>query len=686
MLYHNLLMNTVLLKPPEIEVNGVREVPQVIEKKMGSSEYDIIKQRYHLKETVGSGGFAKVKLATHILTGEKVAIKIMDKRQLGDDLPRVKTEIKALQELVHQHICTLYEVVETEKKIFMVMEYCPGGELFDYIVAKDRLREEEARAFFRQIVSAVAFIHFNGYAHRDLKPENLLLDEEQSLKLIDFGLAAKPKGGMSNHLTTCCGSPAYAAPELISGKQYLGAEADVWSMGVLLYALLCGFLPFDDENVSHLYRKIQKGVYEEPEWLSSGCKEIIRQLLQVNPKRRITVSKLIEHPWVTKTFKTQVDWKTKCSKAQINEDCISEMAHYYGKTKKEMHAQVKQWQYDEVTAIYFMLLNRMYKGESIKILPKTPPTEKKLQNHHNSSDSIRRKHSNLEPPTSSPYMFSSMEDGLEDVESFRLQTNTHRKVERTNRRYEPNHGTYMKPVQDKRYSVPQTQQENFDDFLKPYPVKTPRCRSRSDASSKVKKTPIKQPVVPTLSLPISSVGTPAKSMDNYLSLIPNTEYPLDIKKAVSMEGNLDKMAMLEDDNLLKSNSGSGSAKKLLGSFEKGINKIIGTLTPRKYSTSDGPRKVKGLYSVSNTSTYPADFVLEELRNTIEQQEILCKQKGYTLRCKKMDDRGKTRLAFDLEVCLLPKMDNMVGIARKRLRGDTWDYKRICQRVLDAAKI
>ncbi|XP_033115584.1 maternal embryonic leucine zipper kinase-like isoform X2 [Anneissia japonica] len=679
----------MFLKPPEIEVNGVREAPQVIVKpKMGSSEYDIIKQRYHLKETVGSGGFAKVKLATHILTGEKVAIKIMDKRQLGDDLPRVKTEIKALQELVHQHICTLYEVVETEKKIFMVMEYCPGGELFDYIVAKDRLREEEARAFFRQIVSAVAFIHFNGYAHRDLKPENLLLDEEQSLKLIDFGLAAKPKGGMSHHLTTCCGSPAYAAPELISGKQYLGAEADVWSMGVLLYALLCGFLPFDDENVAHLYRKIQKGDYDEPEWLSDGCKEILKRMLQVNPKRRISITQLIEHPWVTKSFKTPVDWKTKCSKAQINEDCVLEMAQYYGKTKKEMTAQVKQWQYDEVTAIYFMLLNRMYKGETIKILPMTPPSEKKSQIHSNGSHNIHSNHkkSNLEPPTSSPYMFSSMEDGLEDVESFQFHSNTHRKVERTNRKYEPLQSTYIHPAADKRYSAPPVDKENFDDFLKPYPVKTPaRLRSRSDASSKAKKTPLKQPVVPTLSLPTSTVVTPAKSMDNYLSSIPSSDYPQDIKKAVSMEGNLDKMGILEGENLKSSNSSSGSAKKLLGSFEKGINRIIGTLTPRKYSTSDGPRKVKGLYSVSNTSTYPADFVLEELRNTIEQHHVLCKQKGYTLRCKKMDDRGKTRLAFDLEVCLLPKMD-IVGVARKRLRGDTWEYKRICQSILDAAKI
>ncbi len=263
-----------------------------------ATAYDALEGQYDLHETVGTGGFAKVKLATHLVTGEKVAIKIMDKRQLGEDLPRIRLEIKAMKVLRHQNICKLLQVgtcyianegtftivfhlqvIETEHKIFMVLEYCPGGELFDYIVDRDRLCESESRTFFRQIVSAVGYIHQSGYAHRDLKPginhwfllripgkrphtfppfpENILIDEDQQLKLIDFGLCARPKGGMTQVLETCCGSPAYAAPELVTGQNYLGSEADIWSMGVLLYALLCGFLPFDDENISALYKKIQ---------------------------------------------------------------------------------------------------------------------------------------------------------------------------------------------------------------------------------------------------------------------------------------------------------------------------------------------------------------------------------------------------------------------------------------------
>ncbi|XP_072716932.1 maternal embryonic leucine zipper kinase-like isoform X12 [Ciconia boyciana] len=168
---------------------------------MAAGDYEEVRKYYELTETIGTGGFAKVKLARHLLTGEKVAIKITDKRALGDDLPRVKIEVDAVKNLSHQHICQLYHVIETSKKIFMVLEYCPGGELFDYIIAKDRLSEDEARVFFRQIVSAIAYVHSQGYAHRDLKPENLLIDEEHNLKLIDFGLCAKPKVDPKKRMT-----------------------------------------------------------------------------------------------------------------------------------------------------------------------------------------------------------------------------------------------------------------------------------------------------------------------------------------------------------------------------------------------------------------------------------------------------------------------------------------------------
>ncbi|KAM6327882.1 maternal embryonic leucine zipper kinase isoform 4-T5 [Alca torda] len=306
--------------------------------RMALGDYEEILKYYELHETIGTGGFAKVKLAQHLLTGEKVAIKIMDKLALGDDLPRVKIEIDAMKNLSHQHICQLYHVIETSEKMFMVLEYCPGGELFDYIISKDRLSEEEARVFFRQIVSAIAYVHSQGYAHRDLKPENLLIDEEHNLKLIDFGLCAKPKGGLDNRLNTFCGSPAYAAPELIQGKAYIGSEADIWSMGVLLYALLCGFLPFDDNSLMAVYRRITRGKYSIPKWLSPGSTLLINQMLQVDPKKRITVKHLLSHPWLMQGYSDAVQWQSKYP-----------------------------WKYDQMSATYLMLQSKKARGKSIRL-------------------------------------------------------------------------------------------------------------------------------------------------------------------------------------------------------------------------------------------------------------------------------------------------------------------------------
>uniref|UniRef100_A0A8C1AX31 Maternal embryonic leucine zipper kinase n=1 Tax=Cyprinus carpio carpio TaxID=630221 RepID=A0A8C1AX31_CYPCA len=324
-------------------------------------------KHYEVYETIGSGGFAKVKLGIHILTGEKVAIKIMEKKDLGDDLPRVKLEIEAMKNLSHQHVCRLYHVIETSSKIYMVLEYCPGGELFDYIIAKDRLSEEETRVFFRQIISALAYVHSQGYAHRDLKPENLLIDEDHNLKLIDFGLCAKPKGGLGFELLTCCGSPAYAAPELIQGKAYIGSEADVWSMGILLYALLCGFLPFDDDNCMVLYRKITRGKYSNPHWLSPASILLLNQMMQVDPKRRLTVKQLLDHPWVMKGYSTPVEWHSKHPLGHIDEDCITEMAVAFKQSRQRTIQLVSEWKYDQMTATYLLLLAKKRQGRPVRL-------------------------------------------------------------------------------------------------------------------------------------------------------------------------------------------------------------------------------------------------------------------------------------------------------------------------------
>ncbi|KAK8797222.1 hypothetical protein WA158_004432 [Blastocystis sp. Blastoise] len=257
----------------------------------------IIVGPYRLEETIGMGSFGKVKLAIHINTGIKVAIKILNKEKIRqlDMSEKVKREIKILKEFNHPHIIRLYEVIDTPTEIFLVIEYASGGELFDYIRLRGKLVENEARHFFQQIISGLEYCHRHNVVHRDLKPENLLLDKDNNIKIADFGLANFMKDGC--FLETSCGSPNYASPEIISGKMYAGPEVDVWSSGVILYALLCGRLPFDDENIPALFRKIKNGMYRLPNFLSRGGRELIPRMLYSDPLGRITIPEIRQHPW-----------------------------------------------------------------------------------------------------------------------------------------------------------------------------------------------------------------------------------------------------------------------------------------------------------------------------------------------------------------------------------------------------
>lgn len=238
-----------------------------------------------------------MKLATHAVTGHKVAVKILNKakiKQLGME-EKVQREINILHLCTHPHIIRLYEVVDTPTDIFLVNEYVSGGELFDYIVSKGRLSADEARNFFHQIISGVEYCHFQKIVHRDLKPENLLLDANLNIKIADFGLSNLMRDG--DFLRTSCGSPNYAAPEVISGHLYAGPEVDVWSCGVILYALLCGSLPFDDESIPNLFKKIKSGMYSLPTHLSQLAKNLIPRMLEVDPMKRITIPEIRLHPW-----------------------------------------------------------------------------------------------------------------------------------------------------------------------------------------------------------------------------------------------------------------------------------------------------------------------------------------------------------------------------------------------------
>lgn len=307
---------------------------------------------YQIVKTLGEGSFGKVKLAYHVTTGRKVALKIINKKVLAksDMQGRIEREISYLRLLRHPHIIKLYDVIKSKDEIIMVIEYA-GNELFDYIVQRDKMSEKEARRFFQQIISAVEYCHRHKIVHRDLKPENLLLDEHLNVKIADFGLSNIMTDG--NFLKTSCGSPNYAAPEVISGKLYAGPEVDVWSSGVILYVMLCRRLPFDDESIPVLFKNISNGVYTLPKFLSSGAANLIKKMLIVNPLNRISIHGIMEDEWfkvdlpdylLPPDFKKSIDQEQDqvatthaLKKEEIDDDLVNALSKTMGYERDEIY-------------------------------------------------------------------------------------------------------------------------------------------------------------------------------------------------------------------------------------------------------------------------------------------------------------------------------------------------------------
>ncbi|XP_057323549.1 serine/threonine-protein kinase MARK2-like isoform X12 [Microplitis mediator] len=328
--------------------------------------------KYKLLKTIGKGNFAKVKLAKHIPTGKEVAIKIIDKTQLNPgSLQKLFREVRIMKMLDHPNIVKLFQVIETEKTLYLVMEYASGGEVFDYLVLHGRMKEKEARAKFRQIVSAVQYCHQKKIIHRDLKAENLLLDSEMNIKIADFGFSNEFTPG--NKLDTFCGSPPYAAPELFQGKKYDGPEVDVWSLGVILYTLVSGSLPFDGSTLRELRERVLRGKYRIPFYMSTDCENLLKKFLVLNPTKRASLEvrgdkNIMKDKWMNMGYEDdelkpylepEPDYKDH---KRIGESAKALAIMGYSRT--EIEDSLGQAKYDDVFATYLLLGRKTTDPES----------------------------------------------------------------------------------------------------------------------------------------------------------------------------------------------------------------------------------------------------------------------------------------------------------------------------------
>lgn len=367
---------------------------RVSSRRSSTAAYFYTEHKYRLMKTLGIGAFSKVKLAVHMPTGQKVAIKIMNRHKMRDMEEKVRRELMVMKLVAHPHVVRLYEVIETPTEICMVMEYVESGDLFDYIVLNGRLSEDESRHFFQQIIAGVDYCHTNRVVHRDLKPENLLLDQERSsIKIADFGLSNIMRDGQ--FLKSSCGSPNYAAPEVIQRHWYAGPEVDVWSCGVILYAMLCGVLPFDDENISSLYRKIIDCMYMLPSHLSVEARDLITSMLKADPLQRITIAEIRRHPFFQLKLPSYIALppaETAHQVKRIDEALILRVEKMGFNREALVHSLIWEEQ-TKATVAYFLLLdsqekqgpNEYLEGQFNDLEVSTPAidTGDRNQNHGN---------------------------------------------------------------------------------------------------------------------------------------------------------------------------------------------------------------------------------------------------------------------------------------------------------------
>nr|CDS29252.1 serine:threonine protein kinase [Hymenolepis microstoma] len=310
--------------------------------------------KYKLIRTLGSGNFAKVKLAQHITTKKEVAVKVIDKGKLNHaSLNKLFREVNVMKQLNHPNIVKLYEVIESDRHVYLVMEFAANGELFEYLASNGRMREKDARIKFRQIVSAVQYCHQKNIVHRDLKAENLLLDADFNIKLADFGFSNAFRA--DKKLDTFCGSPPYAAPELFLGKKYIGPEVDVWSLGVILYTIVAGYLPFDAQNLRDLRERVLRGKYRIPFFMSTDCELLLKKMLVLNPEKRYSLLNVMADKWTNIGMDDNPLQPYQEPPPDYNDPVRLKKMEEMGFALEEIRDSLENNKFNNVTATYFLL-------------------------------------------------------------------------------------------------------------------------------------------------------------------------------------------------------------------------------------------------------------------------------------------------------------------------------------------
>ncbi|XP_078675701.1 MAP/microtubule affinity-regulating kinase 3-like isoform X35 [Branchiostoma floridae x Branchiostoma belcheri] len=667
--------------------------------------------KYRLLKTIGKGNFAKVKLARHVPTGKEVAIKIIDKTQLNpSSLQKLFREVRIMKMLNHPNIVKLFEVIETEKTLYLVMEYASGGEVFDYLVAHGRMKEKEARAKFRQIVSAVQYCHQKRVVHRDLKAENLLLDSDMNIKIADFGFSNEFTPG--NKLDTFCGSPPYAAPELFQGKKYDGPEVDVWSLGVILYTLVSGSLPFDGQNLKELRERVLRGKYRIPFYMSTDCENLLKRFLVLNPLKRGSLEAIMRDRWMNVGYDDDDLKPYREPDPDWSDPKRIELLLSMNYSRKDIEDSLKSQKYDEIMATYLLLgyktselegtdsrsgsslslqapsrpsrpssdLNTAAKdspSHATKVVRSVSTNQKQRRISHgtaNSTSSYSKRHNveNDVKENASPMNKKSSSGAVGGKESPSV---TNRSISTpgsnpTNRKKSatPKPNSVLPPSMTRRntYVYGERGGINAGD------------RAGSGTPNKESTAPGKRPhQLPSPTIPSSQTrfprGTVNRSTFHGGTSIRERRHATYNGPPASPGGPMD------------TNSVTGSRRSSTSFFSK-LSSKFSRKSVAEETDKDKPRSLRFTWSMKTTSSMDPNEMMKEIRKVLDANQVDYEQREkYLLFCVYGDARDDNLVQWEMEVCKLPRL-SLNGVRFKRISGTSIGFKNIASKIANELKL
>ncbi|XP_070991559.1 serine/threonine-protein kinase MARK2-like isoform X13 [Oncorhynchus clarkii lewisi] len=685
---------------------------------------------YRLLKTIGKGNFAKVKLARHVLTGKEVAVKIIDKTQLNSSsLQKLFREVRIMKLLNHPNIVKLFEVIETEKTLYLIMEYASGGEVFDYLVAHGRMKEKEARAKFRQIVSAVQYCHQKCIVHRDLKAENLLLDADMNIKIADFGFSNEFT--MGNKLDTFCGSPPYAAPELFQGKKYDGPEVDVWSLGVILYTLVSGSLPFDGQNLKELRERVLRGKYRIPFYMSTDCENLLKKFLILNPTKRGSLEQIMKDRWMNvgheeeelKPFiEPQPDYKDPKRTGQ-NPDRAGgwkrDIMLQMGYSAEEIQDSLVNQKYNEVMATYLLLDYRNTEmDECISLSMKSRPgSDLTNSNAQSPSHKVQRStSSNLKPRRATDAGSSASKrtqgDNKQTAEDYGRKgsgTGSSTKVppsplataDRKRSTPTPSTNSILSTGTSRSRNSPVPERatlgvQNGKDSTAPQrvPVASPSAHNIG-SSTATDRSNFPRNVT---SRSTFSAGQQRAARDQHTSTYngppssPSLSYGNSQARRAGGTGIFRKFTskfvrrpMLTTAEKLEKVT-LGSVRDENKDFLSSTSTVPSTPTSSLTSKDHKPRSLRFTWSMKTTSSMEPNEMMKEIRKVLDSNSCEYElRERYMLLCVSGNPACDDFVQWEMEVCKLPRL-SLNGVRFKRISGTSIAFKNIASKVANELKL